>query len=121
MIDFRRLQDSFGYAWRGIKENYKKEQNFRIQLLVGIIVFVIALALRFDWERMVALLVIICIVLVTEMMNSALERYIDKLSPDEDHRICFTKDVLAGAVLITSIMAVFAGIAIFYTPITKLF
>lgn len=111
---------SFQFAWRGLKENYKKEQNFRIQLTISLLVLIAAAMLRVEWERMFALIFMIGMVLSFEVMNSALERYIDQISPDKDDEIGLAKDILAGAVLVTAITAVIVGIIVFYDPIVNL-
>ncbi|MFA5196831.1 MAG: diacylglycerol kinase family protein [Patescibacteria group bacterium] len=119
-MDFIRLKNSFKYAWTGLKENYRKEQNFRIQLLMGLLVITCAVVLKIDWLRMFALVITIGVVLSFETMNSALERHIDRILPQKDEKIGLAKDILAGAVLITAITSIIVGIIVFYQPIVSL-
>jgi diacylglycerol kinase len=120
-MDIKRLKNSFRYAWVGLKDNYEKEQNFRIQLLIGFLVLTLALVLNLNWLKLFALLITIAMVLSLEMMNSALERYIDILSPSKDKTIGLVKDVLAGAVLVAAIVSVIIGLVVFYQPMRDLF
>jgi len=120
-MNLKRLRRSFKYAWAGLMENHRREQNFRIQLVVTIFVLVLALLLDVDWLRMTILLITCAYVLSLEMINSGLERYIDKLTPQKDERIGRIKDILAGAVLLAAIFAVLIGIVVFYQPIYNLF
>ncbi|MEI7690694.1 MAG: diacylglycerol kinase [bacterium] len=120
-MNLKRFRYSFKYAWAGLLENHRREQNFRIQLLVGIFVFMLAILLDVDWLRMSIILITCAYVLSLEMINSGLERYIDKLTPQKDERIGRIKDILAGAVLLAAIFAVLIGIVVFYQPIYNLF
>ena len=120
-MDFRRLKKSFRYAWKGLKDNYRKEQNFRIQLGIGILVIICAVFIKLDWLRLFALSLTIGVVLSFEIMNSAIERYIDRISPQRDEKIGLAKDTLASAVLVMAILSIFIGIFVFYEPIRNLF
>ena len=119
-MDLNRLINSFKYAWAGLKEHHRKEQNFRIQLIIGFIVIIIALILSLDWLRIVFLLVTSAIVLSLEILNSGLEKYIDKLTPQRDKRIGQVKDTLAGSVLLAVIFSIVIGIVIFFKPVLSL-
>ena len=59
------------------------------------------------------------LVMVTELINSAIELLADFISPGENKLIGKIKDISAAAVLITVIAAVIAGILVFY-PHVKL-
>jgi undecaprenol kinase len=118
-MDTKRLKRSFLFAWRGLKENYKKEQNFRIQLTIALGVLLAGALLQIEWERMFALVFMVGMVLSFEVMNSALERYIDQISPEINDEIGVAKDVLAGAVLITSVIAIIVGVIVFYDPVVS--
>jgi len=120
-MDFKRLKNSFKYAWTGLKDNYRKEQNFRIQLGIGLIVIICALLMKLDWLKLFALSLTVGVVLSFEIMNSAIERYIDRISPQKDEKIGLAKDTLAGAVLIMAIISIFIGFFVFYEPILNLF
>ena len=80
----------------------------------------VAFILGFDWLRISILLLTCVFVLSLEMMNSGLERYIDKLTPQRDNRIGKVKDILAGGVLIAVIFSVLIGLVVFYQPLINL-
>ncbi|MGN0679308.1 MAG: diacylglycerol kinase family protein [Oscillospiraceae bacterium] len=105
---------SFCYAGRGIALAVR-ERNFRFHLCVT--AFVIFFAAKFyelsrgDW----AVLLITCgAVLSLEAVNTAIEHLCDKVSPERDSRIAAAKDVAAGAVLISAIIAVAVGVCLFW-------
>ncbi len=120
-MNLKRLKNSFKYAWVGLMENHRREQNFRIQLTIGVFVITLALVLNFDWLRISVLLITCAFVLSLEMVNSGLERYIDRLTPQKDERIGKVKDILAGGVLMAAIFATLIGLVVFYQPIINIF
>ena len=55
-----------------------------------------------------------------ELSNTAIERLADKVSPQYDKQIAVVKDVMAGAVLVSSIFAIVIGFVIFFGPLQQL-
>ena len=100
-------------ACRGIACVFKSEQNFRIQIVAAVLVVggIIYFPLR-NWEVIVVIL-LITMVLTMELLNSALERFADLLKPRLYDYVSVIKDIMAGAVFITSIGALFVGVIIF--------
>lgn len=114
MLSFRRLIKSFTDAFRGLRHVFKSEQNFRIQVLAG--AFVLAAAIYFplhNWE-VILLILLILLVLLVEILNTVFEYFSDLLKPRLHHYVRVIKDVMAGAVLLTSVVALVVGIIIFY-------
>lgn len=109
-----RFIKSFAAAFRGLSYVFKSEQNFRIQTLIGGIVLlgVIFLPLQV-WEAIVVILLILLVLLV-EILNTVFEYFSDLLKPRLHHYVYIIKDVMAGAVLLTSIVALIVGVMIFY-------
>jgi len=56
-----------------------------------------------------------------ELTNTAIERLADKVSPEYNQQIGVIKDVMAGAVLVSSVFAVVMGVIIFFEPLLNLF
>lgn len=114
MFSLKRLIKSFGDALRGVREVFKSEQNFRLQVLIAI--FVILALIYFplrSWERIILVLLIMA-VLAMELLNSAFERLSDLLKPRLNHYIGAVKDIMAAAVLLTSVGALVIGIIILW-------
>ena len=104
----------FYYAGRGIIAACK-ERNFRFHLCVmAFVIFFAARFYSFSAERWVLLLLTCSGVLVSEVLNTALEKLADKVSPEVDPLIKAAKDCAAGAVLISAIFAVVIGIILFW-------
>ena len=69
--------------------------------------------------EVIALLVAISFVLITEMFNTAIEHVVDLVTDEDDPRAKVAKDVAAGAVLIAAVNAVAVAYLVFYDKITS--
>ena len=114
MINVLRLIKSFQYAIRGLIKIFREEQNLRVQLTAAI--FVLFLAWNFGLNRIEwsIILILIVIVILMEVVNSAVERISDVLKPRIDNYVKEIKDIMAAAVMIASILAIIVGIIIFW-------
>ncbi len=107
------LFDSFNYAFEGIIHVLRTQRNLRIHFVIAIGVIAAAVALGVQRLELIALLIAIAFVLITEMINTAIEGAIDVSTTSFDPNAKLAKDVAAGAVLIASVMAVAVGYLIF--------
>ena len=121
MNSFQKLFKSFRYATRGLKYVLKNEQNFQIEILGGL--FVVILMYLFPTRSLekIALFIVIFAVLVMELINTIFERVVDMLKPRVHPYAQLVKDVMAAAVLLSSIGAVIVGIIIFWPYFQDLF
>jgi diacylglycerol kinase len=121
MNSLQKLFKSFRYAGRGMKYVLKNEQNFQIEILGGF--FVIILMFLFPTRSLekIALFIVIFAVLVMELINTIFERVVDMLKPRVHPYAQLVKDVMAAAVLLSSIGAMVVGIIIFYPYFKDLF
>lgn len=121
MDNFKKLFQSFHYAFRGLKYVLKNEQNFQIDILAGI--FIVVLMFLFPTRALekIALFLVVFAVLVIELINTMFERMVDMLKPRVHPYARLVKDVMAAAVLLSSIGAVIVGIIIFWPYIKELF
>lgn len=113
MISFSRLRKSFVYAVRGLSRVYHEEQNFRIELAVGIIVMLAGLWLGVKPWEMAILSLTIGFVLLMEIVNSLVELMSDLLKPKLSVYVRGIKDVGAAAVLLASLVSLAVGYFIF--------
>ena len=111
---------SFRHAFRGIAQLVKREPNFRIHLVVTILVIAAGILLHISAAECLIITIAIGIVLVAEGLNSAVEQLCDIVSPGEDQHIKNIKDILAAAVLISAVIAVIIGLIIFLPDILAL-
>jgi diacylglycerol kinase len=108
---------SFSYAWKGLKNAYISQSNFRIQIFVTFPVFILAFILNFNTIEWLILIVVVTVVLITELINTAIEIVTDHLFPGFHETAGKIKDISAAAVLIAAIAAIIAGILLFLPKI----
>ncbi len=107
------VRASFRYAFRGIFLVFTTERNMKIHLGAAILAVVLSWYLRLSrWEFLYVLLAI-ALVLTAETFNTALERVVDLVSPQDNPLAGKAKDIAAGAVLITAVHSVVVGIVVF--------
>lgn len=113
MFFIKRFFKSFVDAGRGLRHVFNQEQNFRIQIVIACIVvgLIIYFPLRV-WE-IILLIILIMMVLTMELLNTAFERFTDLFKPRIHPYVGFVKDIMAGAVLLTSLGAFIVGFMIF--------
>lgn len=116
----KRLQ-SISNALSGLRTVFIQEKNFQIQIILAFIVlflmFVFPLALM---ERL-ALILVISLVLLLELTNTALEYTLDIFRPRIHPTVGIVKDIMAGAVLLASLSAVIVGLLVFLPYFKALF
>ena len=105
---------SFTYAGRGLWIFLKTTHNAWLQLFI----FTVAIFFGFYFNvtniEWIALILVGGLVLASEAFNTAIEIDMDLTSPEHHPYARDTKDVAAGAVLISAITAVVVGIIIFW-------
>lgn len=104
---------SFNHAFRGIGIIFKTQHNAWIHTVVAVAVVVLGIWLQISHLEWGLLILSIAAVLAAEGFNTALEIDIDLTSPDEHPYARDTKDVAAGAVLLTVCGAIIVGLIIF--------
>jgi undecaprenol kinase len=114
-----KFKDSFKFAFLGLKKGLFLQRNIRIQFVIAIIVTILSFVFRLD-RLSIAVIILVCsAILALEMINSALEKYIDYVTPQRAKEIGLVKDILAGAVLLLSIASVAIGILLFFEPVMR--
>lgn len=108
---------SFFYAWDGVKTLMRTEHNAWIHL--GATIGVILLSIKFNTSstEAMALIIVIALVWMAELFNTAIEKSIDFVSTETHPQIKIIKDLSAAAVLVTSIAAALVGFIIFIPKI----
>jgi len=112
---------SFGYAFEGLKKFFLSEHNTWIHSLAAILVIIISFLLKISWSDWIGVLFAIGLVLSAEAFNTCMEKMMDRLLPQEDETVKYVKDLAAGAVLITAVIAALIGLIIFIPKIIHLF
>ena len=117
-------------AWREVKYNEKFKNAFRglyviakttrhlwIHIMSALVVIAFGFCFSISSLEWIALVFAIGFVFVTEALNTAIEIDIDLTSPEYHPYARDTKDVAAGAVLLSAFLAIIVGLIIFLPKI----
>ena len=104
---------SFKYAIEGLIWVVRTERNFRLQVMIGILVMVLALLFEVDVVGISLLFFSIFFVLICEMINTAIEEVVDLATSEWKKKAKIAKDVSAGMVLLASMCALGVGFLVF--------
>lgn len=115
--DKRTFKGSVKNCLDGISYVTKSEKNFKREIALGIIALILSYILKIDKIEFIIVLTMICLVLTTEIINTAVERAVDLVTKEYHELARIAKDVSAGSVLVTSIFALTIGIIIFMPKI----
>lgn len=113
------LFESFNFAIEGILHTLRTQRNMRIHLVLAVGVLAAAVALNVDRFELIALILAIGFVLLAEMVNTAIESAVDLATTSFDPMAKLAKDIAAGAVLISSVVAAAVGYLVFSSKIAK--
>lgn len=114
------FKKSFNCAVRGLKYVAKNERNFRIEMIIAVIVAFLAVIFNIKIWEFVVVIFLITWVLVAELANTVVERVVDILEPRVHPYARLIKDIMAGVVLISALMSILVGGLIFSPYIFKL-
>ncbi len=105
----------FGFknAFQGLRLAFKSERNFKIQIILFILVLAAGFYFKIQRVEWIAIILISSMVLSLELINSALEKLCDLYSIELNPKIKWIKDVSAAAVLISSLVSITVGLTIF--------
>jgi diacylglycerol kinase (ATP) len=119
-LSFKRLVNSFRYAFNGIRLFVGQGQNARIHVVALCGAVAGGCFFRITYGEWIAIVLVSSIVLTAEAINSSIEALSDVVSPERNPKIKTVKDLAAGAVLLAAIAAVVVGCIIFVPRIVTL-
>lgn len=111
---------NFKHAYEGLKYAIINEHNMKIHLIVAAIVMILAMIADLSTAEFLILFLAISLVFITEMINTAIEKLVDFVSPDYHDMAKIVKDTAAGAVLCAAGFAFVAGVMVFFNPFDRL-
>ncbi len=109
----RGLLRSFKFAFRGLVYCVKNERNFRIHITISFYVVLLSLFFSLSLTEYAILVITLGLVIIAEIMNTAMEVLVDIGSGGYNHLARIAKDVVAGMVLICAALSVVIGLLIF--------
>lgn len=104
---------SVGYALRGAWLLITTEGSIKIQAVIALGVIIAGFVFRISATEWMIQLLAIGLVMGVEGLNTAIEKLSDYVQPEHDPRIGRLKDISAGAVMFTSVLASIVGLIIY--------
>lgn len=96
-----RIIDACKYSWQGLKAAWKHEAAFRQELTVVLILVPLALFLGQSAAQISLMLLSLFIVLIVELINSAIEAVVDRFGGEHHQLSGRAKDIGSAAVFIS--------------------
>jgi diacylglycerol kinase (ATP) len=105
---------SFRHASEGVAHAYRTQRNMRFHVIAFSAVFLAGMVLRLPRTEMLALVLCAALVMISEMLNTAIEATVDMITQSYHPTAKFIKDIAAGAVLISAVTAALVGAVVFW-------
>lgn len=122
MINYRRnntLLKSFACAVKGIIWVVASQRNMKIHLAAAVAVLAVAIRFQINYLEAALVFLAIALVMVAEMVNTAVEKAVDLVSLEYHPLAGRAKDAAAGAVLLAAFFSAVIGIIVFLPYIRK--
>ena len=102
-----RIRDTTGYSLEGLRATYSQETAFRQELFLAALMIPLAFALalwtELTWTQCALLIASVLLVLLAELLNSAIETLVDRISEDSHALSKRAKDTGSAAVFVALI------------------
>ncbi|WP_019627094.1 diacylglycerol kinase [Thioalkalivibrio sp. ALJT] len=102
---FVRIARALVYSWRGLRAAFRHEAAFRQELALAAVLLPLAFWLGQDGVERALLVASVLLVLVVELLNSAVEAAIDRFGDDPHPLSARAKDMASAAVLVSLLLA----------------
>lgn len=113
--------NSFRYAFNGLRTLIVGEVNAIIHLIAAIAVTIAGIFFHIELYQWALIVFAVGLVFAMELINTAIERMADFVSPEKKQAIKTIKDLSAAAVLVSAITALVIGLIIFIPLIVQAF
>ena len=108
------FNNTFKNARKGFRIVLKSEVNLRIHIIIAFLVMLFAYLLNFSALEFCMALFAISFVIVSEMLNTAIEFTLDSIFHNRYSKMVgMAKDISAGAVMFASVVAAIIGVVLF--------
>jgi diacylglycerol kinase (ATP) len=101
-----RIVRATGYSLAGLGAAWRHESAFRQECIVAIVLCPVAVWIGRTWVETVLLAGSLMLVLIVELLNSAIEAVVDRVSPDMHPLSKRAKDIGSAAVMLSIVTCV---------------
>ncbi|WP_374641087.1 diacylglycerol kinase [Hydrogenophaga sp.] len=99
----QRVWYAAGYSFKGLRAGWH-EPAFRQELLLSLVLIPLALVIARQWLEAVALIGTVVLVMITELLNTAVESVVDRVGPEWHELSGRAKDMGSAAVLLSLLL-----------------
>ncbi|ALB69216.1 diacylglycerol kinase [Cronobacter muytjensii] len=109
-----RIIKAAGYSWKGLRAAWKNEAAFRQEAVAVIAAIIIACWLDVDPMTRLFLISSVMLVMIVEILNSAIEAVVDRIGPEFHELSGRAKDMGSAAVLLSIILALVVWVTLLW-------
>jgi len=110
----KRIFSAMLYSFDGLVSAWKYEHSFRQELIVVAIGVIVALLLPISAFQKLLLIIVLVLVLIVELINSAIEAVVDRVSLERHTLSKNAKDYGSAAVLLACLIALATWSVVLY-------
>ena len=118
---FRRFINSFINSFNGLKYAYVHEQSLLLHALLVVIVLVSGFYFHITKMQWAILVVVVAMVMITELINTAIEATVDMITNKYNELAKIAKDCGSAAAFVSSVLAIGLYAYVFFPQIIRLF
>jgi len=107
---------SFRHAIEGIVHVFRTQKHMRFHFATAIIIVLLGALMQLEREQWFLLYFAIALVLLTEMLNTAIEACVDLITDSYHPLAKIAKDIAAGSVLVATLLAIVVAVLVFFNP-----
>ena len=96
----RRLLGATTYSWQGLQACFKHEEAFRVEVFFAILLLPLAFIMASTMVELVLLIGSVLLVLIVELLNSAIEAVVDRIGEEPHELAGRAKDQGSAAVML---------------------
>jgi len=111
--EWEKFVAGFGYAFSGLGYALRTQRNARVHVVIASLAIITGILLHISAVEFAIIFIAITGVFIAETFNTVIEICVDLASPDYHPLAKIAKDVSAGAVLVSAILAIIIGLFIF--------
>lgn len=101
------------YSIKGLFWMLKSERNFQLEVLALVINLFLIVYLKLNFTDAALIFIVCFLVLVTEIINTAIEKICDFMEPNFNEKIGLIKDLAAGSVITATLLSIIVGILVY--------
>ena len=107
----KRIILAAGYSITGFRAAFRHEAAFRQELLLTIILIPLACWLKVEPQQRIMMIGVLFLVLIVELLNSAIEAVVDRIGPEHHELSGRAKDLGSAAVLLSLLLTAYIWVA----------